>query len=98
MPLTLQDGNVCSAQECARDCLSESDVSISVEEGLGLCRYFLNSKCEWYATAFEGTFEISMTCLVVFSVLVSPSLHELSRDDLHVMLVSNDPFSNTIDT
>ena len=35
------------------------------------CRYFLNSKCAWYAKTFEGTFEISLTCLVVFSVLVS---------------------------
>ena len=34
------------------------------------CRYFLNSKCAWYADTFEGTFEISMTCLVVFSILV----------------------------
>ena len=34
------------------------------------CRYFLNSKCAWYAKTFEGTFEISMTCLVVFSILV----------------------------
>ena len=41
------------------------------------CRYFLNSKCAWYADTFEGTFEISMTCLVVFSILVS--MHEPIR-------------------
>ena len=39
------------------------------------CRYFLNSKCAWYAQTFEGTFEISMTCLVVFSVLVRELPH-----------------------
>ena len=39
------------------------------------CRYFLNSKCAWYAKTFEGTFEISLTCLVVFSVLVSTLPH-----------------------
>ena len=44
------------------------------------CRYFLNSKCAWYADTFEGTFEISMTCLVVFSILVRA--HESMRQRL----------------
>lgn len=35
----------------------------------GLATYFANSLSGWYALTFEGTLEISMTCLLIFAVL-----------------------------
>ena len=54
---------------CQRDCMR---------------RYFVNSRCGWYLKAFEGAFEISMTCLVVFSLVVSIVL-----DVMHVIICTS---------
>ena len=58
-----------SEDMCQRDCMR---------------RYFVNSRCGWYLKAFEGAFEISMTCLVVFSLVVSIVL-----DVMHVIICTS---------
>ena len=43
--------------------------ALSLAWVIGLTTYFANSLSGWYALTFEGTFEIMMTCLLVFAVL-----------------------------
>lgn len=43
--------------------------AISAAWVFGLATHFANSLSGWYALTFEGTLEISMTCLLIFAVL-----------------------------
>ena len=43
--------------------------ALSLAWVIGLTTYFANSLSGWYSLTFEGTFEVMMTCLLVFAVL-----------------------------
>jgi hypothetical protein len=60
-------------------CLMRKERSAACERD----RYFLNAKCWWYAQTFEGIFEVCLTGILIFSVLVRHLLIYRIEKDPH---------------
>ena len=62
--------NKASVQKCPEYLVSLCTcAALSLAWVIGLATYFANGLSGWYSLTFEGTFEIMMTCLLVFTVL-----------------------------